>query len=258
MKTVAIIQARMGSTRLPGKVLKEVLGKPLLWHMVQRVLSARSIDEIVIATSDREQDKAIIALAGSIGIGSYAGSEGDVLDRYYNAALGYQADTIVRLTSDCPLIDPEWIDKVVEEYRGGQGRYDYVSLSGPFPDGLDTEVFSFRALETAWTEAILPSEREHVTPYIWKNSNLFSVGRVVYPEEHGHLRWTVDDERDFALVNSIYTRLYKSNPNFRTQDVLHLLEKEPELLKINADTVRNEGYLKSLDQDKTWSSAEKL
>ena len=246
---VAIVQARMGSSRLLGKVLKEILGKPVLWHLINRLRRSRLIDKIVTATTVKEEDKPILALADDLGIDSFAGSEDDVLDRYYQAAKRYNADTIVRITADCPMIDPEVTDRIIGHFLKNRHNLDYVHTGLSFPDGLDTEVFTFDALERAWLEARWLSQREHVTTYI-KSSGLFRIATVEYEGDLSHMRWVVDDEKDFQLVSEIFRSLYKEDQIFHLRDILDFLEKRPELLDLNKHTVRNEGYLKSIAEDK--------
>jgi len=248
---VVIIQARMGSSRLQGKVLKEILGKPMLWHLINRLKRSKLIDKIIIATTDKERDKPILKLAQELGIDSFAGSEEDVLDRYYQAAKKYNADTVVRITADCPLIDPELVDKVIGHYLENIDRLDYAHSGIGYPDGIvETEVFSFIALEKAWREARLASEREHVTAYIWKNPQLFRTDTVENEEDLSHMRLVVDDERDFQLVTEIFKNLYREDEIFHLKDILGFLSKKPELLELNKRTIRNEGYLKSLAEDR--------
>jgi spore coat polysaccharide biosynthesis protein SpsF len=249
-ETLAIVQARMGSTRLPGKVLMYIAGQPMLRHVIERLKHAKLIDTIVIATSANAEDKPVVELANKIKTKSYAGSPNDVLDRYYQAATLYKADVVVRITADCPLIDPQVVDKVVKHYR--EGKFDYVSnvVKPTYPDGLDTEVFSYRALAKAWQEAKLTSEREHVTPYIWKNTGMFRIGGIENVTDYSGLRWTVDDSKDLEFIREIYRYLYHKNKMFYMEDVLELLKQRPELLKINQGTARNEGYTKSVLEDK--------
>lgn len=246
-KVVAIIQARMGSTRLPGKVLKEISGKPLLWHLINRLRKSKSLQDIVIATTTNESDKKIIEFCKKNAVNYFAGSENDVLDRYYQAGKKFEAYSIARITADCPVIDPQIVDEVINEYT--KVGYDVCGLSGEFPDGLDVEVFSFKALEDTWKNAKLLSEREHVTPYMWNHPEKFRLGKYVKFENLGHYRWTVDEERDLRFIREIFSRLYKPDEIFLTYDILRLMEREPELLKINTGIIRNEGYLKSLKQD---------
>jgi len=250
MKTVAIVQARMGSTRLPGKVLMDIAGQPMLRRVIERLKHTKLLDDIVIATSTNDEDKPVIKLAEQNKVKSYAGSPNDVLDRYYQAAKLYKADVVVRITADCPLIDPQVVDKVIKYYKAG--KYDYVSnvVKPTYPDGLDTEVFSYRSLTKAWQEAKLTSEREHVTPYIWKNTAIFKIGGIQNTTDYSSLRWTVDDRKDIEFIREVYRHLYKKNKMFYMGDVLGLLKQHPELLKINQGTARNEGYTKSVLEDK--------
>ena len=248
--TVAIVQARIGSTRLPGKVMKNILGKPMLWHLIQRLKSSKLINRIVIVVPDKESDKVLLKLAEEMGVDSFAGSEDDVLDRYYRAAMKYDAETVVRITGDCPLIDPEIVDEIIGHYLKNKDKLDFVHNGMSYPDGIaETEVFSFAALEKAWKEARLTSEREHVTSYIWKNPDLFRSATLEYKENLSHLRLVVDDERDFQLVSEIFINLYKKGKIFLFDDILRFLKEKPELLELNKDTMRNEGYYKSLEKD---------
>jgi spore coat polysaccharide biosynthesis protein SpsF len=248
VKTVAIIQARMTSTRLPGKIMAEVAGKPLLYHVVNRARRAQTPDLVAIATTDRPTDDGVEEFSQAAGIPVFRGSEQDVLDRYYGAAQQFAAEVIVRLTSDCPLLDPAVIDKTVRAFQAG--AYDYASntLEPTFPDGLDTEVFSQAALEKAWREARLPSEREHVTSYIWKRPALFRLRSVKNEEDLSHLRWTVDEAEDLEFVRRVYTALGAGSA-FGMAEVLALLQEDLELSDINARFGRNEGYQKSLLAD---------
>lgn len=247
---IAIIQARMGSGRLPGKVLMDIAGKPLLEHVLDRVRLSRLIDKIIIATTTKERDQVILEMAQTWGMESYAGSEEDVLDRFYQAAKMYGADTIVRITPDNPFNDPEATDKVISHYLRNKDNLDYVSnrMKSTYPEGLDVEVFSFEALEKAWKEAKKPSEREHVTPYIWNHPDIFRLANVENDEDLSHLRWTVDTETDLQFTREIYARLYHGQVFFM-KDILALLRAEPELAQINQGTPRYEGYLRSLEQE---------
>ena len=245
---VAVVQARMGSTRLPGKVMKPLGGRPILWHVVNRLKSASMIDDIVVATTDQPSDDVIKEWCGLNGTGCYRGSQDDVLDRYFYAARNAGAKTVVRITSDCPLVDPALVDRAIRKFS--EGGFDYVSLDPSFPDGLDAEVFSFEALEKAYMAAALSSEREHVTPYIWKRTQLFRVCRIMSETDLSHMRWTVDDERDLKLVTAIYGGIDAGERVFHMDEVLRFLEKNPALLGLNAAIERNEGYAKSLKEDK--------
>jgi len=232
----AVIQARMGSSRLRAKVLKEVAGKPLLQLMLERVQCCRLIEGIIIATTVREINDPIVDLTSKLNVEVFRGNEDDVLDRYYKAAKQFNIKTIVRLTSDCPLIDPQVTDRVVQYYLDNQDRFDYVSNMHPptFPDGLDTEVIPFDILERAWKEAKKPHEREHVTPYIWDNPEVFRIGNVENNEElHLKERWTVDYEEDYLFVKQVYEHLYNAGRVFYMKDILELLDRQPEIRKIN-------------------------
>lgn len=235
--TYAVVQARMGSTRLPGKVMKIVAGKPMLELMIERLKRAKELDGIVIATTDKTSEQPIVDLVNSLdGILLFRGSEDNVLARYYGAAVEYGAETIVRVTSDCPLIDPDVIDKVVRVYREKKNRFDYVAniQKRTYPRGLDTEVFSFKALEKAYKEAVLKPDREHVTEYILQRPEMFRMLEVADTVDNSSFRWTVDTKEDLELITKIYDALYCVNPDFRYTDILKLFEKYPEWKKINA------------------------
>jgi spore coat polysaccharide biosynthesis protein SpsF len=249
--TIAILQARTGSTRLPGKVLLDLACAPLLVRVIERAQAIPSLDRVVLATTTAERDRPLIDLARQQDIAAFAGSEDDVLDRYYQTARHFEADVIVRLTADCPLLDPAVSAQVLDRF--GQGAVDYVSNTQPptYPDGLDTEVFSFAALEQAWREATLSSEREHVTPYIWKNPDKFRLASVTNDVDLSALRWTVDEAPDLEFVRAVYMRLYRdAQPLFSMQDVLTLLASEASLQDMHTHFKRNAGYLKSINQDK--------
>ena len=219
----------------------------MLWHVVNRVRHAKTLDEAVVATSDGISDSAVAAFCEQEGILCFRGSEDDVLDRYYHAAKWIGAVVIVRITADCPLIDPDVVDDVVKCYMDGD--CDYVSNTDPptFPDGLDTEVFSFEVLEYTWREAKWQSEREHVTPYIRKHPERFRIGNVTYGDNLSSMRWTVDDPQDLEFVRAVYYQL--ESVLFDMTDVLSVLKKHPELMEVNAGIERNEGYQKSLRED---------
>ena len=237
---VAIIQARMGSTRLPGKVMMEIVGKPMLWHIINRVKKAKLIDKIVVATTINEEDKKIVDLARAKEIECFAGSTEDVLDRYYQVAKKNKGDIIVRITSDNPLTDPEIIDEIIKFYLEREDDLDYASntIDPTFPKGLNVEVFSFDALEQAWKEANKKSEREHVTPYIWKHHDKFKIANIKKEGENlSHLRWTVDYENDLKFVREVYRNLYNGDNFFLMQDVLGLLKRVSYRNRVNEDIV---------------------
>lgn len=235
MKVAAIIQARMGSSRLPGKILKQVLGKPLLTYQLERVGRSACIDEILVATTDKRLDDEVALLCQSLGIPYFRGSEEDVLERYYRAALQVKADVVVRLTGDCPLIDSEIIDKVINNYLLYVHEFQYVSntLKRTFPRGLDAEVFSFRALEKVHKQAKSSEDREHVTRYIVNNPGAFKLFNVSHDENYSRHRLTLDTPEDFILIKKIIEAIYPYNPHFTMEDIIHLLEKNPKWQLIN-------------------------
>lgn len=251
MKILAITQARMGSSRLPNKVLKKIGRKSLLEIHLQRIRQSKRISQLVVATTLKSQDIAIVNLANSLEVATYRGSENDVLDRFYQAAKDYKPDYVVRLTSDCPLIDPELIDKVIDFATTNQLDYCSNTLDVNYPDGQDVEVFKYAALCEAWREAKLKSEREHVTPYIWKNStyrgkNLFTSDNFYEGEDFGDLRMTVDEPQDFELIRNLIETLGTQKP---WKDYAILIRTNSNISKINANIIRNEGLLKSIQND---------
>ncbi|MHB1392782.1 MAG: cytidylyltransferase domain-containing protein [Clostridia bacterium] len=250
---VSIIQARVSSTRLPNKVMMDLSGEPVLFRVVERVKKSRLISKVIVATGQGTENDIIEELCKNKNIGIYRGSEDDVLDRYYHAArsLNLSAnDGIVRITADCPLIDPEVIDKVVKAFLAN--NVDYAANTNPptYPDGLDVEVIGFAALEESWSKATLASEREHVVPYIKKNKDIFRNINVNNSMDLSYMRWTLDEFEDYLLIQSIYKYLYKENRVFLLKDILELTEEHPELMQINNKFIRNEGYFRSLLNDK--------
>jgi len=251
MEFAAIIQARRGSSRFPNKVIKHIERKPMLFHVIKRVQKADLISKVYLATTLESQDIVLGKIALAAGIDTFFGATDDVLDRYYQAAIKFRLSHIVRITADCPLIDPVIINSTIKKFT--EGSYDYLSnsLIRTFPDGLNTEVLTFEALEKAWIEAKWTSEREHVTPYIWKNPKLFRLGKLLnHSENSSQLRWSVDYDVDLILVRAIYRRLYSLNPYFGYADILELLKKCPQLNLINGGITINEGYEKSIKEDK--------
>lgn len=235
MKVVAIIQARMGSTRLPGKILKEVLGKPLLEYQLERVQGADLLDDIIVATTTNKEDDAVAALCDSLGVRTYRGSETDVLARYYEAAVEVDADVIVRLTSDCPLIDPAIIDQVIQLYIDKR-PVDYVAntLKRTFPRGLDTEVFTYEVLEDAYYEATLERDRKHVTAYFYTNPERYTFANLTSDENYSHHRWTVDTVEDFELIKRILEEIYPKKEQFTLHDIIEVLDEHPSWVSLNA------------------------
>ncbi len=250
MSVVAIVQARMGSSRLPAKVLRPLAGEPVIGHVVKRLRHCRRLDGIVVATSTLPADDAIAQWCAAHEVACFRGSHEDVLDRYYQAALTHAVDVVVRITADCPLIDPEVVDEVVEKFFSGP--YDSCWLGGEFPDGLDCQVFAFEAIARAWREATLPSEREHVGPFIEKtHAHLFNNAVLHKFTGLAHHRWTLDEPRDYDFLCAVFDRLQDGHRVFLTQDVLTLLQQEPGLMDINAQIPRNQGYQNSLAAERT-------
>jgi spore coat polysaccharide biosynthesis protein SpsF len=234
VKVVAIIQARVGSTRLPHKVLIDLGDEPMLARVVERTRRAQALDMVVVATTVQPADNAIAHLCVERDWPCYRGSQEDVLDRYYRAALAYQADVVVRITSDCPLIEPAVVDRVVQGFLDSQPDVDYSCNVLPrrtFPRGLDTEVMRFDVLERAWREDTNPSWREHVTPYIRRNPGLFRIHGIMNDVDLSHMRWTVDTPQDLEFVRRIYDH-FADDP-FTWLDVISLLDRHPEWLLIN-------------------------
>ena len=232
MKVVALIQARLGSTRLPRKVLRHLAGEPMLAHVMARTQRTAGLDEVVLATTENPRDDELAALCSERGWPCCRGSEDDVLDRYYRAASVHGAETVVRITSDCPLIEPRIIELVLAAFH--RGGWDYVSNTverQSYPRGLDVEVFSFQTLERAFNEDHDPAWREHVTPYIYRNPEQFRIHTVSHTEDHSQQRWTVDTPEDFELVRRIYEHF--GHNRFGWQEVLELLARHPHWLELN-------------------------
>lgn len=240
----------MESSRLPGKVMMKPDGKnPIVYYVIKQLQNCKLLDKVVIATTNRSEDDTLSHFVKDIGISLFRGNPNDVLDRYYQCAKEFSFSDIVRITSDNPLIDPTIVDLVVDKYL--EGDFDYVTNSYPrtFPQGTETEVFSFKTIETAWKKAKSSTEREHVTPYIYNNPDKFKIFNVSYSENLSNLRWTVDRKNDFNLVQSLLKKI-KKRPVLM-KDILELFEQQPNLKKINEDYVMNEGYLNSLEDEKS-------
>jgi spore coat polysaccharide biosynthesis protein SpsF len=240
MKIVIIVQARMTSTRLPGKVLKTVLDKPLLEYQIERLRRIKQADEIVIATTTNETDQPIVDFCNRLGLSYFRGSEEDVLSRYYETAVQYKADVVVRVTSDCPVIDPVLCDEAIGFFLKHQNDYNYLRLF-QYPRGLDTEVFTFKVLEECYFEATTKPDREHVTPFIYRHPERYNVKYMSPATDYSHHRWTVDTPEDFELVKRIIEELYPIKKGFDYVDILDVLKKNPELYYIN-DEVRQKKY----------------
>jgi len=235
MKTVIIIQARMSSTRLPGKVLKLVMGRPLLEYQLERLRNVANADEIVVATTINPLDDAIVDVCQRLEVSCYRGSENDVLQRYIGAALQTRAKCVVRINSDCPLIDPTIVEHLINVFHHDSENLDYVSniLEPGYPIGFHTEVFSLKAITRANQLSNSSEEREHVTPYIYRNPNNFSLKSVTIRPDLSQFRLTIDYPEDFKLVEKIIEALYPQNPGFKMQDIIDFLVANPKLRFLN-------------------------
>ncbi|OGI17037.1 MAG: spore coat protein [Candidatus Melainabacteria bacterium RIFOXYA12_FULL_32_12] len=247
---LAILQVRTSSSRLPNKVLLPVLDKPMLIRQIERIKKSKLIDKLVVATSIDISDNPIEKLCIDNHIEYFRGSLNDVLERFYDCAQKYKPEHIVRLTGDCPVIDPEILDKTIEYHLNNDFDYTSNGYEPVFPDGLDVEAFKYECLTKAQKEASLPSHREHVTQFIHTQKDIYKLGNYKETKNLSHLRWTVDEPEDFILITKIYEELYPQNPDFKMQDILDLLDKKPELTQINSKFERNEGLKKSIDKDK--------
>jgi spore coat polysaccharide biosynthesis protein SpsF (cytidylyltransferase family) len=250
VKTILITQARSGSTRLPGKILKKINDESLLEIHLKRLNKCKNVSKIIVATTDKREDKVIYDCAIELGFDSFRGSESDVLDRFYQAVRKEKPDWIVRVTSDCPLIDPELVDSVIRFAKKNNVDYTSNILIENYPDGQDIEVFKYSALEIAWKNAKLCSEREHVTPYIRNNSDfnegsLFSAINFPSPYDYSKIRMTVDETKDLELITNLINDLGTDKSWLEYTN--HIIKND--LNKINDSIIRNEGFLKSIKND---------
>lgn len=251
-RVVAVVQARLGSTRLPGKALEDIAGRPMLAHVLARTASVPGVDQVVLATTKRSEDDALASLSRDLGIACTRGSTDDVLDRFHSTLLSYPAGVVLRVTGDCPFLDPMVVQLVLDAFVRSAGTVDYVSNVDPptYPDGLDAEVFSRLALERAWREAVLPSDREHVTTYIRDRRDRFRVANVANDEDLSAHRWVVDTEADLAFARQIYASLDPPGGGiFGMAEVLAILRRRPELRALNGGVRRNEGLEHSRARD---------
>lgn len=255
---VTLIQARTSSSRFPKKILMPLAGKSLLERMVERVLCAKEIGNVVVVTTTDTADNIIENICIENNFKVYRGHPSDLLDRHFKAALEYEAEAVVKIPSDCPLIDPEVIDRVIKHYSDNSGTYDYVSNLHPatYPDGNDVEVMSMSALKIVWENAIKDFEREHTTPYIWENPDKFRIGNVKWETGFNYSmthRFTIDYTEDYLFIKAVYDELYESNPNFSLIDILNLLERKPEIKNINEKFIGVNWYRNHLKELKTVS-----
>jgi spore coat polysaccharide biosynthesis protein SpsF len=232
MKIAAIIQARMNSSRLPGKVLMDLGGETVLARVVRRLIRAKLIDEIVVATTGSAVDQVIVDECRHLGVRVFRGDENDVLDRYYQTAQWMGTEAIVRITSDCPLIDPEITDNTIYSFLDHQPDYASNALHRTYPRGLDTEVMTWEALSCAWREAKMPYQRAHVTPFLYENPDRFEILAVKNAVDLSNYRWTLDTPEDLAFIRAVYKR-FDNDASFTWQDTLAVLQREPELIELN-------------------------
>ena len=231
----------MGSTRLPGKVLTDLGGKTVLARVVRRLRRAKLIDEIIVATTDLPTDDPIVRECNHLDVPYFCGSESDVLDRYYQAAKVFGAEAVVRVTSDCPLIDPQLVDETIAAFQADEADYASNVIPRTYPRGLDTEVFTAAALERAWLEAKEPHQREHVTPYFYEHPKLFRMASALADADYSRYRWTLDTSEDLELIRAIYSR-FDNRDDFSWKEVLALMEREPDLADLNSRVVQKAVY----------------
>jgi spore coat polysaccharide biosynthesis protein SpsF len=257
MRIVTLVQARTSSTRLPGKVLMPLCGQPLLVRMVERLQQATLAGNIVVITSTHASDDAIVDLCKAKGIEVFRGDMNNLLDRHFRAAKAYEADVVLKIPSDCPLIDPKIVDFVIDYYLKNSANFDYVSNLHPatYPDGNDVEVMSVGSLEVAWKNATKKLELEHTTPYLWENPDLFKIGNVFWPTGLDYSmshRWTIDYPEDYQFIKAVYEALYPQNPVFSLEEILELVtQKKPEIHQINAHLAGVNWYRNHLGELKT-------
>ncbi|MGO9950942.1 MAG: cytidylyltransferase domain-containing protein [Dissulfurispiraceae bacterium] len=259
MNIVIIIQARCSSTRLPNKVMLPLTGRTVLGHMIERVRRSRFGTNLVIATTTDPEDALIESICRYEGVRCFRGHPYDLIDRHYMAGIRYSADAVVKIPSDCPLIDPAVIDCVIDAYLAHDTELDYMSNLHPasHPDGNDVEVVGMRALETAWKDAAKPFEREHTTPFIWDNPDRFRIGNVLWDRGLDYSmthRWVLDYTEDYEFIRAVYKELYPDNPSFAMQDILDLVERRPELKELNRQHIGTSWYYNHLDDLQTSNS----
>lgn len=247
---LAIIQARVSSTRLPGKVLAKVLDKPLIGYCIERLQQSKRVGKIILATSTEKSDDQLVEYVQTLKVPVFRGSEADVLDRFYQAARPFQPETVIRVTGDCPLFDPAICDHVIDEFL--KSKMDHVQTGPTFAEGVDCEAFSFAALEKAWKEARLQSEREHVTLYFVNHPDKFKRMVLKNSTDDSRYRMVVDEPEDLVVVKAVIEHFYGNNKQvkFNTKDVIRFLNSRPDIMTLNSHVIRNEGLQKSLKNDK--------
>ena len=248
-KITVIIEARTGSSRLRNKVVAEIEGKPMIFYVIDRVKQIKSVEQIILATTQEKNDKILIEIAKQNSIGIFAGDSMDVLNRDYQCALKVSADPIIRITGDCPLLDPNVVENMLQFFL--KNNYDYVSnrITPTYPDGLDAEIYSFETLQKTAQEAKWSSERELVTTYITKNPKKFKIFNYEQKTDLSNLRWAIDQKEDLKFVREIYSKM-KPKTDFSMTEMLELISKNPYLSEINNDIMRNEGHLKIYKNDR--------
>lgn len=255
MKIVALVQARIGSTRLPGKVMKPISGIPMIELLLSRLSRTKEVDQIVVATSVDQCNQSLVEHVRKLGYACEQGSENDVLERYVHAAQAHQADVVVRITGDCPLVDPGLVDKAIQHFKASELDYLCNNYPPTYPDGLDIEVFTLKALQKANKETNKPFDREHVTPYL-RESGLFQTAVMQHSQDLSALRWTVDEAADFAVVEKVF-RHFQPRTDFTWDEVLELQHQQPDIFTINQHITRNEGASMGAGQ-KLWKRAKQV
>ena len=261
LNIVIVVQARMTSTRLPGKVLMPLLGKTLLARMTERLQQIKYRAQIVVAASTDAADDVIATEANTLNIPCYRGDLNNVLDRHYQAGKLFNADVVLKIPSDCPLIDPKAVDRCLDAFFRPGAQYDFVSNLHPatWPDGNDVEIMTMACLEKTWHEASTPMELEHTTPYIWENPDKFTIGNVEwetgldYSMSH---RFTIDYREDYAFISKVYEELYPANPGFSCRDILNLLAQKPDIYELNLKYAGVNWYRNHLSELKTITAAQ--
>lgn len=242
MNVIAIVQARTGSTRFPNKVFANLVGKPLIWHVINRLKYSTKIANIVLATTENQKDNKLEQWAVKEGIDFYRGSENNVLERFYYAAKCFSADIIVRITADDPFKDPQLIDLVIQKLIDENLDFAYNNKPPTFPEGLDTEVFTFNSLESAYLNAKDDFEKEHVTQYLYRNISIFKQANFMNSTDYSYLRWTIDNQLDYIMVKQIYENLYIEKEIFYMNDILNFLKRNPKISQMNKSIKRSDMY----------------
>ena len=249
MNIIAVIQARLGSTRLPKKVLLPLGDRSVLEWVVTRVKGSSLVNETVVATTMNKEDLEIVKVCADMGVLVYCGSQDNVLDRYYQVGNLLKADHVVRITADCPLIDPNIIDKIITMHLEAGADFTCNTIEVTYPDGEDVEIFKFDALKKAWENASLKIEVEHVTPYVKNRPDIFKLVNLEHDRDLSNKRWTLDNAEDYTFMKIIIDNLYKGNPLFSMEEILEFLEKNPHIETINQHIIRNEGYYKQIKKE---------